>query len=104
MPIESIGSPTIVPPTPNGAEPRTVPTNAGVFQAEIAADSVSQQVQQVQESASQPEASTEQRQTRSDTQQQSSSSERAAAQSDRDAANRSPASGEGRGENVNIEV
>ncbi|MEX2450413.1 MAG: hypothetical protein WD407_06115 [Rhodospirillales bacterium] len=102
MPIESIGSPIIVPPTPNGAEPRTVPTNAGVFQSEIAADSVSQQVQQVQESASQPEASTEQRQTRSDTQQQSSSNEQAAGQ--RDSANQGPAPGEGRGENVNIEV
>ena len=32
MAIETLGAPTIVPPTNNGTEPRTVPTNAGIFQ------------------------------------------------------------------------
>ena len=56
MAIETLGAPTIVPPTNNGTEPRTVPTNAGVFQTEIAADSVTQQAKQVQGSSPRADA------------------------------------------------
>lgn len=97
MAIEPLGSPTVVPPTTNGSEPRTVPTNAGVFQAEIAADSVTQQVQQVQDSSAQPEAASGQ-QANNESSQQSEQ-----AQSQNESATE-PAPGPGRGTNVNIEV
>ncbi|MEL0107287.1 MAG: hypothetical protein ACO3MW_14670 [Rhodospirillales bacterium] len=96
MAIEPLGSPTVVPPTADGSEPRTVPTNAGVFQAEIAADSVTQQVQQVQDSSAQPEAASGRQQANSETSQRSEP-----AQGAQDPA---PTPEEGRGVNLNIEV
>ena len=100
MAVESLGSPTIVPPTPAGTQPRTIPTNAGVFQAEIAVDSVSQQVQQVQEGAPQSEASNQQASS-----EQSSQGERtqeAAPREEQSSNNETPS--DSRGGNINIEV
>ena len=62
MAIDTFGSPTIAPPTNNGSEPRTIPTNAGVFITEIAADAVTQQAQQVQEASPQSQESGRQQQ------------------------------------------
>ncbi|MEQ8193184.1 MAG: hypothetical protein RIB59_01720 [Rhodospirillales bacterium] len=101
MPVETIGAPTIIPPTPSGTESRTVPTNAGVFQAEIATDSVAQQVQQVQSSSAQTEASNQQRQTENNAQ-QGRSNDQAEARSESGSGNAS--SSEGRGGTLDIEV
>ena len=62
MAIDTFGSPTIAPPTNNGSEPRTIPTNAGVFITEIAADAVTQQARQVQEASPQSQESGRQQQ------------------------------------------
>ena len=100
MAVETLGAATIVPPTPAGTQPRTVPTNAGVFQAEIAADSVTQQVQQVQESAPQPEASN--REAGNEQSSQGQQSQEAAPRDEQSVNNEAPS--ENRGGNVNIEV
>ncbi len=105
MPVESIGSPTIVPPAQSSTESSTVPTNAGVFQFELAADSVAEQVQQVQEASAQPEATGEQQQTNQQTQEDNSQSDQVSAPREEATSQQSsPTPGEGRGENVNIEV
>ncbi len=102
MAIETLGSPTVVPPTRAGTEARTIPTNAGVFQAEIAVDSVTQQVQQVQESAPQSEAPD--RNTRNEQPSQGQQAEQSAPPSEQRADDERPAPVENRGGNINIQV
>ncbi|MGY8991105.1 MAG: hypothetical protein ACKVHL_05905 [Rhodospirillales bacterium] len=99
MAIDTLGLPTIVPPTNNGTEPRMIPTNAGVFQTEIAADFVTQQAQQVQVSSSRA-ATPEQQQASSEPAQ----SEQEAAPQRESTADPAHSPSQGRGENVNIQV